>query len=157
MKTTKFMFSLIGIIMLLMFNQRIKAQSKENSIIGIWETENKDGRMQIFKKADEFQAKLLWGKEIVNADGSSKKDLKNPDPKLRKRDIVGMTYLLGLKYSENQWENGKIYNSSNGKWYHCYVWTEKGKLFLRGYLGVKMLGQTTKWNRVKKIDKTANK
>lgn len=133
----------------LISNISIFAQTGADEIIGIWETEAKDGKMQIFKSGNEYRAKLLWGTDIVEKDGkTSKKDVNNPDPKLRSRNIVGITYLTGLKFKNGQYENGKIYSSANGKTYNGYVWIEKGKLHLRGYIGFSLLGQTTKWNRV---------
>jgi uncharacterized protein (DUF2147 family) len=128
----------------------VQAQGKKDAIIGVWETKNKDGKMEIFKNGDEYQAKLLWGKDIINADGSSKIDVNNTVTKLQNRKLVGIIYLEGLKFKDDKWEKGRVYNSANGKWYKCFVWLENDQLFLRGYLGLKVLGQTSTWNRIKK-------
>jgi uncharacterized protein (DUF2147 family) len=128
----------------------IIAQPAEDEILGVWETEAKDGKMEIFKSGDEYRGKLLWGTEIVNADGTSKKDVNNPDRSLRSRELIGIINLSGLKYDDGTYEGGKIYNAVNGKEYKCYVWLKNEQMHLRGYLGMKMLGQTTKWNRVNK-------
>ncbi|MCG8332707.1 MAG: DUF2147 domain-containing protein [Chitinophagales bacterium] len=139
-------------ILLLLFGVisiHIQAQGSANEIIGIWETEAKDGKMEIYKCGDRYCGKLLWGTEIVNTDGTSKKDNNNPDKNLRSRDLVGITNLTGLRYGQDTYEDGKIYNAANGKIYDCYVWLDKGKMHLRGYIGMKMLGQTSIWNRVK--------
>lgn len=128
------------------------AQTNLDQIIGIWETEDKDGKMEVFKSGDEYHAKLLWGKDIVEEDGkTSKKDVKNPDPKLRSRDLAGITYITGLKYDEDEekYMGAKIYSSADGDIYKGYVWMKNGQLLLRGYLGFTWLGQTTKWNRLK--------
>lgn len=127
----------------------LQAQTDEDAIVGIWEMTDKSAKMEVFKSENKYQAKLLWGKDIINADGSSKKDIKNPDKRMHNRDIVGITYLTDLQYDDGEYDNGKIYNSANGKIYKCYVWIKKDVLHLRGYLGIRMLGQTTKWNRVK--------
>jgi uncharacterized protein (DUF2147 family) len=142
--------SALAIVLFTLINtSNLYAQEKADAIIGVWETETKDAKMEIFKSGKEYQAKLLWGKDIVHADGTSKKDAKNPDAKLRNRDLVGITYITGLKFDDDEWEKGRVYNNSNGKWYKCYVWLEDGQLHLRGYLGMRILGQTSKWNRVK--------
>jgi uncharacterized protein (DUF2147 family) len=136
--------------LVIMSSIAVLAQNRANDIIGVWETENKDARMEIFKCGDKYCGKLLWGKGIVEEDGvTSKKDVNNPDPKLRSRDVVGITYLSGLTYDDDEYEDGKVYNSDDGKTYKCYVWLKKGSLYLRGYLGMPVLGQTTKWNSVK--------
>lgn len=133
----------------LLINISVFAQTTEDKIIGIWETEAKDGKMKIYKSGDEYRGKLLWGKDIVEKDGkTSKKDIKNPNPKLRSRNIVGITFLTGLKYNGERYEGAKIYSSENGKMYDGYMWLEDDKLHLRGYLGFSWLGQTTQWHRI---------
>ncbi len=128
----------------------VQSQNKEDAIIGTWEMNDGSAKMKVFKAGNEYQAQLLWGKDIVNPDGSSKKDLNNPDKKLQSRNLLGIIYLTGLIYHDGQYEKGRIYNNANGKTYKCYVWIKKGKLHLRGYLGMKMLGQTTQWKRIEK-------
>ncbi len=125
------------------------AQTTADRIIGIWETEAKDGKMEIYPCGDQYCGKLLWGSEIVNKNGSSKKDVNNPDRSLRSRDLIGITNLTGLRFDDGTYEDGRIYNAANGKIYKCYVWLKNEKMHLRGYLGLKMLGQTSKWNRIK--------
>ncbi len=121
----------------------------ENQIIGTWQTEAKDGKMEVFKCEDKYCGKLITGKNIINADGTSKKDVNNPDEKLRNRDLVGITILTNLIFDGDEYQNGRIYNAENGKTYKCYVWIKNDVLHLRGYLGLKAFGQTSKWNRIK--------
>lgn len=135
--------------MLLLGSICVFAQNKADQVVGIWQTQEKDGTMQVYACGNKYCGKLLKGSDIVNSDGSSKKDVENPDPNLRSRDIVGMRILKGLVFDgEQYYEEGRIYNASNGKTYNCYVWLEDGVLHLRGYLGIPALGQTSKWNRV---------
>ena len=140
---------LIAVFFILINVSTTQAQDKSDAIVGTWEMKDKSAKMHVFKSGNEYQAKLLWGKDIVKADGISKKDTKNPDPKLRNRDLMGIVYITGLKYDDDEWKKGQVYNNSNGKLYKCYVWIEDGELHLRGYLGMKILGQTSEWNRVK--------
>jgi uncharacterized protein (DUF2147 family) len=141
-----------GIIVLLLSLFSISqsySQEKSDVIIGVWESEDKDAKMEIYKDGNTFKANLLWGAQIVNEDGSSKKDVNNPDESLRNKDLVDGLMIIGLEYDGEEWDDGKVYNNANGKWYNCYVWMEKGQLNLRGYLGLKIMGQTTVWNRIK--------
>lgn len=144
----KLVMVLFFLLSVVSFN-KAHAQVNQDAILGIWETEEKDGRMEVFKEGTKYKARMLWGKNIVNKDGSSKKDTNNPSVELRDRDIVGMTYIKDLKFKKDTWDKGQVYNSENGKWYKCYVWIKNDQLHLRGYLGMKMLGQTSKWNRIK--------
>lgn len=142
--------SLLAILILTLTNtNNLQAQVNADEIVGVWETEAKDAKMEVFKSGNEYQAKLLWGKDIVNTDGTSKKDINNPDKNLQSRNLVGTIYIKSLEFDDDEWEKGRVYNNSNGKWYKCYAWLEDKQLHLRGYLGMKILGQTTKWNRIK--------
>ncbi|WP_196890243.1 DUF2147 domain-containing protein [Aureivirga sp. CE67] len=134
----------------LLSNLAIFAQNEADNILGVWETEDKDGKIEIYKCGENYCGKLLEGSDIFEKDGiTPKKDVKNPDPKLQSRDIPGITILTNLTFDGEEYEDGKIYNAKNGKTYKCYIWLEDGDLFLRGYLGLPILGQTTKWTRIK--------
>jgi len=127
----------------------LRAQTKESAIVGRWESDEKDVRMEFFKDGDQYKAKLLWGNKVVEADGkTSKKDTKNPDQNLRSRDILGIVSLTGLKWDgKEEYADGKIYDPPSGKTYTCKAWLEKDKLHLRGYLGFSLLGKTVVWHR----------
>ena len=105
--------------------------------------------MEVYKNGDTYHGKLLWGNRIVESDGkTSKKDSKNPDEKLRSRNIMGIVNLTGLKYEDGEYLNGKIYDPPSGKTYDCKAWIENGKLHLRGYIGFSMIGQTAIWHKL---------
>ncbi|MGJ1265623.1 DUF2147 domain-containing protein [Sphingobacterium spiritivorum] len=119
-------------------------------MLGTWEADKKDVIIEIFKQGDKYFGKYIWGKPIVESDGvTSKKDLKNPDPKLRSRDLIGITSLTGLKWDGEEYGDGKIYNAPTVDTYKCKVWIKNDKLYLRGYLGVSLLGQTATFHRHK--------
>jgi len=133
----------IAIVLMIAFTSVVKAQTGENAIVGKWESDKKDVRLEFFKSGNEYQAKLLWGNKIVERDGrTSKKDAKNPDEKLRSRNIIGIISVTGLKWDGEEYTDGHIYNPPSGDTYKCKVWIKAGKLSLRGFMGFSMLGQT---------------
>lgn len=127
----------------------LRAQTTESAVVGRWESDEKDVRMEFFKDGDQYKARLLWGNKVVEADGkTSRKDTQNPDKNLRSRDILGAVTLTGLKWDgKNGYEDGKIYDPPSGKTYTCKAWLENDKLHLRGYLGVSLFGKTVVWHR----------
>lgn len=136
------------ILLALAFVSKTFAQTGENAILGVWESDAKDVRMEFYKQGNKFYGRYLWGKTIVENDGiTSKKDVKNPDSKLRSRNVVGITSLTGLTWDGEEFVDGKIYNAPSGEMYDCKVWIKKDKLYLRGYMGISMLGQTVSWHR----------
>lgn len=126
------------------------AQSGQDAILGKWESDKKDVKLEIFKQGDKYYGKYLWGNQIVENDGvTSKKDVKNPDPKLRTRDLIGITSLTGLKWDGEEYIDGKIYNAPSGDTYNCKAWVKNDKLYLRGFMGVSLLGKTATFHRIK--------
>lgn len=145
MKTVKILF-----IFLLAITTNTFAQTSEGTILGKWESDKKDVKFEIFKQGDRYFGKFLWGNQIVESDGvTSKKDTKNPDVKLRSRDLIGITSLTDLKWDGKEYVDGKIYNAPTGDTYSCKVWVKEGKMYLRGYMGISILGKTASFHRIK--------
>lgn len=133
----------ITIALIIGFASIAKAQTDEGAIVGKWESDKKDVRLEFFKSGQEYKAKLLWGNQIVESDGrTSKKDTKNPDKNLQSRNLIGIISVTGLKWEKGEYIGGMIYNPPSGETYKCKVWLKDEKLYLRGYLGFSLLGQT---------------
>lgn len=137
------------VVMLFVAITSLMAQNREDAIIGVWQTDTKDAKMEIFKSGNLYYGKLLWGDKIVEADGkTSKKDSNNPDAKLKTRNIIGIVNLSGLKYENGTYVDGTIYDPPSGKTYDCKAWIENGKLQLRGFIGISLIGRTATWHKL---------
>lgn len=137
------------VVMLFIAITSLVAQNKQDEIIGTWETDAKDAKMEVFKNGNFYYGKLIWGNKVVEADGkTSKMDSKNPDEKLRTRNIIGIVNLTGLKYENGTYMDGTIYDPPSGKTYDCKAWIENGKLQLRGFIGFSLIGRTATWHRL---------
>ena len=119
------------------------ANSGADAILGEWLSQEKDGKIVIFKQGDLYFGKISWGK------ASGKKDVKNPEEKLRSRDLLGAVILKNFKFTGSSWENGTIYDPNSGKTYDCILKIKDGNktLDLRGFVGVAMFGRTSTWTR----------
>ncbi len=132
----------------------VRAQTEQkagaDAILRIWETEEKDGRMQLLKNGDIYEAKMLYGKQLLEADGKTyKKDIHNPDPALRSRLLKDYTLISGLVYKNGKWVNGKIYNFNDGNSYNVNLELKDGLLYMRVFKGVPVFGKTLKWNPIR--------
>lgn len=137
----------IAFVLTLLAATGVRPQTNEGAIVGTWESDEKDVRMEYFQEGDHYNAKLLWGNKIVGPDGAtSKKDAKNPDESLRSRNIIGIVSLTGLKWNGKEFTDGKIYDPPSGKTYKCKAWIAADKLYLRGFMGVSMMGKTVVWH-----------
>lgn len=62
------------------------------------------------------------------------------------KKVVGLTFLWGLKDEGNGvWSGGSILDPKNGKIYKAKITLEGNKLYVRGYVGVSLLGRTQTW------------
>ncbi|TWI94385.1 uncharacterized protein DUF2147 [Mucilaginibacter frigoritolerans] len=122
---------------------------KADSIMHIWQTQEKDGKMQILKNESGYYGKMLYGKDLLEADGKTyKKDVNNPDPALRTRLLKDYTLVSGLVFKDGKWIDGKIYDYANGNSYDVNLEIKDGILYMRAFKGVLMFGKTIKWTLV---------
>jgi uncharacterized protein (DUF2147 family) len=134
------------LIILISFVKIGHAQSiTKDAVLGEWLSEKKDGKVLIYKQGEKYFGKISWGK-----DGGEKKDVNNPDEKLRTQPIVGSVILKGFEFTGKSWEDGTIYDPNNGKTYSCTIKIKKAnELEIRGFIGISLLGRTTVWTRAK--------
>ena len=114
-----------------------------DSLVGNWWTEGKEGLMKIVKtKSGLFEVILLDGKD------ADKKDVNNPNPKLRERKLKGMVIMWHLRFEDGEYTDGYCYNPRDGNIYRVKMRiTGPASLRLRGYLGIPLLGQSQDWTR----------
>nr|WP_199039315.1 DUF2147 domain-containing protein [Dyella sp. ASV24] len=127
------------------------------AITGDWLVDSRDAIIRIEPQGDTFVGTIVWqlhdtygpedGPEL---NGKTVTDRHNPDPALRSRPLTGLRLLWGLRYDADAhaWVDGHVYNSDNGKEYHCEVHVPSpDRLVLRGYIGIPLLGGSTTWTR----------
>jgi uncharacterized protein (DUF2147 family) len=143
---------LLATIVLLLSTSFLFGQNtvKQDGILGVWLSEQKDGKIEIYKSGNKFFGKLIWGNEMFEADGkTSKKDTKNTDEKLRTRNLKDLILLSDFVYEDNTWTGGKIYDPQTGKTYSCTMKLKNNVLNIRGYVGISLFGRTSEWTKIK--------
>jgi uncharacterized protein (DUF2147 family) len=95
--------------------------------------------------------KIVWFKWPNDAEGLPLVDVKNPDPALRTRPLLGLTTLWGLRRAgENTWDDGEIYNPDDGTEYQVLMsLQDDGTLRVRVYVFLSIFGETLIWPRVR--------
>jgi uncharacterized protein (DUF2147 family) len=129
---------------------------------GKWQTESTNAHVELSPCPDPARGvvcgKVVWLRNATNPDQTPAastdevKDVKNPDPALRNRKLIGLEFLNGFKPSEEPgtYEGGKIYNAEDGETYSARIKLENpDRLVLRGYVLMPMLGKSQTWTRVK--------
>jgi len=139
------------------FVNSVKAQGKPDKIVGYYltyddETGAEKSQVQIFKSTNgKYYGKIVWLKE-PNKNGKPKVDDKNPEVKLQNRPVMNLEILKGFSFdkSNEEWNDGTIYNPSSGKTYSCYINFESAtKIKIRGFIGASWmgLGKTAYWTK----------
>jgi uncharacterized protein (DUF2147 family) len=126
---------------------------ESDDILGEWVTEGGSSRVEIFKKDHHYFGKIVALKnpdylpgEAEGEEGTPRLDLHNPDETLRSRPLVGVELVQDFRFDKEMWVDGRIYDPENGKDYSCKIsLSEDGKLHVRGFVGVSLLGRTTVW------------
>ena len=130
-----------------------RAQDKGDKILGVYsviELDTKEeSKVKIYKAADgTYSGQVIWLKKPNFPDGTPKRDIKNPDPKLRNTPGDKIVLMKGFTYNikKEEWEGGTIYDPVHGKTYSCYLKFESDtKLKVRGYIGIPALGKSMYW------------
>ncbi|RDU66207.1 DUF2147 domain-containing protein [Helicobacter didelphidarum] len=117
-------------------------------ISGIYkvEFEGKETYVEIFKKNNKFYAVGFANKDGVSSD----KDLKNPNPALRDRDVRGSVFVWNLtKKSAGEYAGGRIYSFSNGGEYHASAKFDGNILKLKASKdSMGFFGKTFEWHKL---------
>jgi uncharacterized protein (DUF2147 family) len=110
----------------------------------VWLHDNKRIQIEIAPCGELLRGKIVWFKWPNGLDGLPLVDLKNEDPALRSRPLLGLTVLYGLRRTgENTWEEGRIYNPDDGVNYRARISIgSDGTLRMRAYVLIPLFGKT---------------
>ncbi|MFZ2448705.1 MAG: DUF2147 domain-containing protein [Syntrophobacteraceae bacterium] len=132
------------------------ALSPGDAMLGLWITEERDARFEIYKCGIDYCGRISRLREPYypptdkrGLGGLLKMDRRNPDPALRNRPLLGLTIFEGFRYEGGNTWRGRVYNPEDGKTYKCrFSLSDNGdRLKVRGYIGVVLLGRTQTWTR----------
>ena len=127
-----------------------------DDILGVWNNEEKDARIEVFRCDDKYCGKIVWIKEPNYPEGSTegppgtpRLDNHNPEPAHRTRPIFGLQIVKDFVFAgDSLWKGGTVYDPKNGKTYSGKIkLVSPDQLDLRGYIGIPLLGRTTTWTR----------
>jgi len=118
---------------------------------GVWLHANKRIQIEIAPCGDRLCAKIVWFQWPNDAGGLPLVDLKNKDPALRGRPLLGLAVLQGLRQTgENAWTDGEIYNPDDGENYLARMSIQDdGSLRIRAYVLLPLFGHTLIWTRIR--------
>ncbi len=127
-----------------------------DDILGVWNNEEKDGKIEIFKCDGKYCGKIVYAKEPnypagskEGTPGTPRLDHNNPDAAKKSRPIIGLQIVNDFIFAgENVWKGGTVYDPKNGKTYRGKITlVSPDKLDLRGFVGIPLFGRTTTWTK----------
>ncbi len=127
-----------------------------DDILGTWNNQEKDARIEIFKCGEKYCGKIVSLNEPnyppdskEGTPGTPKLDHHNPDPALRSRPIIGLQIVNDFIYAgDNLWKGGTVYDPKKGKIYSGKMTlVSPNQLNLRGFIGISLIGRTAIWTR----------
>jgi uncharacterized protein (DUF2147 family) len=123
----------------------------DDAVLGVWQSEHGNARVQISKAGDTYNGKIVWLKDEYDESGKPKTDENNPSEALRKQPIIGLEALSDFTYKgAGVWDGGTVYDPRSGKKYSCKLSVNAGgKLEIRAFMGISLIGKTQIWSRVK--------
>ena len=148
--------SVPAFVVLLCLQAVFALASGPDAILGTWNNEEKNAQIEIFACDGRYCGRIVWLKEPNYPAGSTeglpatpKLDRNNPDPQKRKDPVLGLVIVRDFQTEEeNRLTNGTVYDPKNGKTYKGKITLiSHGRLELRGYIGIPLIGRTTTWTR----------
>lgn len=147
---------IVTLICAVAFSLPAVSQSLNNNpddILGEYLTDRggSKSKVRVTKDANgTYSAQIFWVENPLDKNGNKRKDVKNPDKKLRNTDIDKVVIVTGLKYDkeEKEWNGAKIYDPSKGFRVNVEAeFIEPNKLKLFG--NVWGIGTTIYWQKIK--------
>ena len=132
-------------IFLFVLGNSFASFANPSAILGIWLTQIKDAKIEIYQRDMKFFGRVVWLAEPKDEEGRPKVDENNPNAKLRTRPVLNMDILTGFSYDDGEWTGGIIYDPKDGASYECKLWLDQGNLMVRDYLG--WLYDTKTWTK----------
>lgn len=120
-------------------------------VLGYWLTENGKAIIEIAPCGDAVCGHMAWLEEPRDMGGMLKRDMNNPDQRLRGRPLCGLRILSGFTRAESgEWDDGEIYSPRHGKVFSAVLSMaeESEILVVRGYVGLELFGESQEWSRV---------
>lgn len=119
-------------------------------LVGTWESEEKNLKMEMFEENGRFSGRMVWFKCSSEEVMTNSCDTENPDHKLKGRKLLGLKLVSELVYEgKNVWSSGKIYDPNSGNTYETRITlTSRNKATVRGYWKFRWLGRSMVFDRI---------
>lgn len=106
-----------------------------DQICGTYWSPNKDGKIAIYKKGEQYFGRTIWLKTSAAA---------------CKNQVAGAEFLSDFTYAGGIYIGGSFHAPENGGAYRCKMILDGDKLKVRVYVGILLFGRTAIFERITK-------
>lgn len=119
--------------------------------VGVWLDSSGRTEVEIAPCGDLLCGKIVWFRWPNDDDGLPMVDVKNNNPALRTRPLLGLAILYGLRRTgERTWEDGRFYYPDDGEDHRARMSIlDDGTLRVRYYDLLPLFGETEIWTRIR--------
>jgi uncharacterized protein (DUF2147 family) len=121
----------------------------QNSISGIWKTEDNKYLVKIDRLGEKATGRIVWLENATDATGKPVLDKNNPNAKMRNLPIKGLKIIEDMVYNDENksWEGGILYWPENGATYNCRITPKGNSLALTLWQNDPSSTKTMSWSR----------
>jgi uncharacterized protein (DUF2147 family) len=118
-------------------------------LVGTWIDHTGRGAVEFTRCGPALCGRIVWMKDPADAAGKPLTDGNNPEPGKRRNPICGLQVIGDAKpQADGSFDQGWVYDPEDGKSYSVEVRQVSPNIAtVRGYLGLKMLGEQFTWKR----------
>ena len=122
----------------------------QQRLTGVWLTEDTSSHVAFQPCGQIDCGQIVWLREPLDSETTKPwRDKLNPDDALKRRPLLGLVMLTGLKPGGDGWWNGDLYNPLDGKTYNGRLqYLGPNRLQIRGCALAGLFCQTEVWTRV---------
>ena len=139
--------SLLALLPVGAYAQQLSPQLQ--NAVGRWQVINNDGN-----PAGQVETYLadgkLHGRVLQVRPGRTPQDVcEKCSGELKNKQILGMVIIRNFHPQGDDWVGGTVIDPENGKEYKGKLWAVgKDQLYMRGFIGISLLGRTESWKRL---------
>jgi len=124
-------------------------EAAAGSPLGLWQTfDDHTGKPRAIVKLYESEGRLFGRIERSFTPGAEQRRCTVCADERKDQPILGLLIIRNLEHHDDEWTGGDILDPDSGRVYRCKLHLDaSGRLMVRGYLGISLLGRTQLWQR----------
>jgi|SRR5579883_1381704 len=143
--------TLLGLLLaaLVLLAPSTRADTLAASPVGEWRTvDDHTGQPRAIVRLYEAGGRLFGRIEQSFTPGAEHRRCEVCTDERKDQPIIGLLIIRNLEHRDGEWSGGDILDPDSGRVYRCKLHLDdQGRLVVRGFIGISLLGRTQIWSR----------